>query len=140
MKTLSEKIQFQCPECRATLRVPTDCAGRCGQCHTCKAVVRVPGSRVRTPRTSSTPRSSHTRERGKQRERGQKRERGEAHRRPCPQCGESVLLTAPRCRHCRSWIDPEESKESRQLLVRNTSAILLLLAVCLRVAHVLAIG
>ncbi|MBL4844903.1 MAG: hypothetical protein JKY65_05190 [Planctomycetes bacterium] len=127
MKTLSKKIQFQCPDCRASLQVRAYTVGRRIQCHTCRAVVRVPGSRVRAPSTSSTPRTS------------EERVKGDAHRTPCLKCGKSILLTAPRCKHCMSWVESEEeSKEERQLLVRNIAAILTLVVVCIRVAVVLA--
>src|SRR5262245_15330551 len=46
-------IQFQCPSCRSTLRVPDDLAGRKVRCPKCRGVADVVSSPVSVPAAAS---------------------------------------------------------------------------------------
>ncbi|MCO6458213.1 MAG: hypothetical protein J5I93_23150 [Pirellulaceae bacterium] len=51
-------IEFACPSCRTTLRVPDDSAGKQARCPKCNAVIPVPGGAAAAPGEFSPPRPS----------------------------------------------------------------------------------
>lgn len=102
-------ISMNCPSCDAKLKAPDDAVGKKTKCPKCGAAVTVPEpiydaevipeaidpyglDEPAPPPLSSSAAVG-----------------GEA-RRPCPMCGEMILVSAPKCRFCGEIFDPTLKK------------------------------
>ena len=77
-------IKFNCPYCRQFLEAPADMLGQLIECPSCKKTfeVAITQARVVPPPPISQP------------------------TRPCPFCGESLLMTAQKCKYCGEFLHP----------------------------------
>ena len=98
-------IALFCPHCNTTLSVPDQYAGRRGRCRRCRESVKVPQSSdpaalaiVQEAIADADPVTEA--------EEAEIAAGPDDRRRPCPACGELILVTAVKCRYCRELFDP----------------------------------
>ncbi len=115
-------IKMNCPSCGKTLSAPDAAAGKKAKCPTCGQVMTVPAVVLKaenvsapapapstpvSPQPSAGPRENLTDPmRGPAVAPTPSGPGGEA-RRPCPECGEMIIVGAAKCRFCNAIFDPQ---------------------------------
>lgn len=80
-------IKFACPECLRQLIVDSQAAGRVFNCPQCSKPIRIPRRR----NAPSAPQPAQRLEK--------------KHHKDCPYCGEQILMSAIKCKHCGEFLD-----------------------------------
>lgn len=114
---MMEPIQFKCGSCGATLRAAAEKVGKKTRCPKCKEVSVVPApdapvAEEATPEPAITATKPHEPLAPAQFE--------ELERKPCPYCGESILSTAVKCRHCGEFLDRSKAPPAKSRKVSTT--------------------
>jgi hypothetical protein len=85
-------IKFDCPKCGKSLAIDEQGAGRNVQCPECSQAITVPQKPVAVPPPPAPPIPEPS-----------------PQHKPCPFCGESILATARKCKHCGEFLDGSKS-------------------------------
>ena len=90
-------LTLNCPNCKASLHVRSEYAGKQMQCPRCSATVAVPAAETLAADIKAVaPASSAS---------------SAEPTRPCPRCKKPILLAARKCRYCQAWLDDREGDE-----------------------------
>ena len=110
-------IKVMCPGCKKTLSIPSKYFGKVVACPNCRAELSIPlpseAPRKAKPDVTSTasspappvvspplqglpPKPAHS----------SSAERSNAQNKACQYCGEEILSTAKKCKHCGEFLDP----------------------------------
>lgn len=91
-------LDFDCTHCRRRIRAPEELAGKKAKCPQCQQVVDVPEPVYQAEEIAPPPAPPGA---------PFDAEAGETagERRPCPMCGEQILVSALKCRFCGSVFD-----------------------------------
>jgi DNA-directed RNA polymerase subunit RPC12/RpoP len=94
-------IEIACPHCNRQLEVPAELAGQVAECPACQGRIQLPARASQDPpqtkkkivlhRSPVAPRLSAPTESGPR-------------MKNCPHCGEQILATATKCKHCKSEV------------------------------------
>jgi predicted RNA-binding Zn-ribbon protein involved in translation (DUF1610 family) len=110
-------INVKCPSCGKTLAAPDAAAGKRAKCPGCAQIITIPAAvqqaeiigaaapvaaAVQDPYGTSDPAPATSR--------ALPAARGEQ-RRPCPDCGEMIIVGAAKCRFCGAIFDPRLKSE-----------------------------
>jgi predicted RNA-binding Zn-ribbon protein involved in translation (DUF1610 family) len=87
-------IAFDCPECSGHLVVDAQAAGRVVNCPQCSKQIRIPRSGNPTSSPPPTPAVE------------------EKQHRDCPYCGEQILASAIKCKHCGEFLDGRPKQQA----------------------------
>lgn len=96
-------MQIQCPSCSKAIKAPDEKAGSVVTCPSCEGQMQLPAADAATP----APAPAETKEEGRE-------------TRVCPQCGETVLAVARKCKHCRSILLAPGKRFKGRKRKRNT--------------------
>lgn len=77
-------LEFNCPHCNQSLKVPEEMLGQPINCPSCNGAIALPDPEPKQTLASS-PQPKPTR--------------------ACPFCGEEILLSAVKCKHCSEFLD-----------------------------------
>lgn len=116
-------IEFQCPHCGKTLKTSDDKAGANAKCPGCSELITIPangsngGAEADSPATEAQYQAENEDVGDKPPERHSSAEHAQrkpsnsdtSERQPCPMCGESIPISAKRCRHCGESLVEEEA-------------------------------
>jgi hypothetical protein len=96
-------IQFPCPTCGKELKAPDETAGRRGKCPHCQGSIVVPEP---VYQAEEVPVADAVADQDVYALEPQAPEAPVENRRPCPACGELIMVTAVKCRFCGEIFDP----------------------------------
>jgi predicted RNA-binding Zn-ribbon protein involved in translation (DUF1610 family) len=106
-------IVFNCGDCGSRIQAPDNLARQQARCPTCQAVVTVPEKAFNAEEVPSRPASTRPTDFDFRSSTGQddssqiySSEEASEDRRPCPMCGEMILMDAVKCRYCGEVLDP----------------------------------
>ena len=91
-----------CPHCDQELEIPTEMQGQTIQCPTCNEDIELPSPEPASPLGKSRTASQQTRP--KKRVVTRRRE-SISPTKPCPYCGEAILRSAQKCKHCGEFLN-----------------------------------
>src|SRR5690242_4122227 len=94
-------ITFKCTTCDRLLKVKEEMAGRRVRCPECRAVLQVPELQD----AEESPAPTQPAEVGYAVAAPESTEGSAEKRRPCPMCGEMILMDAVKCRFCGEIFD-----------------------------------
>jgi len=80
-------VKITCPHCEQPLRLPDALYEEPAQCPLCEGAFEAQWRARPEPLPAPAPPVDDS-----------------AVRQPCPRCGEPILKTAAKCRHCREWL------------------------------------
>jgi membrane protein YdbS with pleckstrin-like domain len=97
------QFKFNCPHCQQPLEATEDLLGKTVDCPTCKGPIKIPNSSVEAPAPPAPPVPSPPAV-------PELSARQERQVRDCPFCGEEILATAIKCKHCGEFMDGRGTK------------------------------
>jgi hypothetical protein len=103
-------IQFQCPSCGKELKAPEETAGRKGKCPHCAHPIQVPEQVYEAEEVPVADAAADQEAYALEPEAPQT---PAENRRPCPACGELIMVTAVKCRFCGEIFDPTLRRAGR---------------------------
>lgn len=128
-------ISFICPKCQQQLESPPDLAGQLLDCPGCGQPIEVPypkkaASPINAPRSQSPipktpsppPPASST---------PNDRNRTTPQSKTCPFCGETILSTAKKCKHCGEFLDGSHAKTTTDLAASSNTVRVLVISIVL---------
>jgi hypothetical protein len=104
-------IQFDCPSCGKQLKAPDETAGRRGKCPHCQNPIQVPEL---VYEVEEVPVAEEAPDQGAYALAPEEAPRPQENRRPCPACGELIMVTAVKCRFCGEVFDPTLRRAARK--------------------------
>jgi predicted RNA-binding Zn-ribbon protein involved in translation (DUF1610 family) len=90
-------LTITCPSCRARLNVKEDYAGKDMRCPRCSATVAVPEAGETLVEVAEAQPAEPPTDAGPTK--------------ACPSCGKRIVLSARKCRYCRTWLDDDEEDD-----------------------------
>ena len=90
-------LKFNCPHCEQSLEVPEDMLGQTIECPSCNGSIQLP-----EPEPQAPPAPKPTQAPKKKLVTG--RSKPSTSTKPCPYCGEHILRSAQKCKHCGEFL------------------------------------
>ncbi len=100
-------ISVKCTDCGKSLKAPDALAGKKAKCPDCGATVPIPKAMVEAEEIHDEPAESYDDEYGSPAADSEARK-------PCPMCGEMIVVAAAKCRYCGEVFDGRVSKSGRR--------------------------
>ncbi len=98
-------FKFNCPHCNQSLEAPEDLLGQTIECPSCNGSIQIPAPEQQpapTPDPPSVPKKKIVNNRSKQ----------SGNTKPCPSCGEHILHSAQKCKHCGEFLKGQHEVET----------------------------
>jgi uncharacterized protein (DUF983 family) len=92
-------LKFNCPHCKQSLEAPEDMLGQTIECPSCQGAIQIPSPQ---PELKSAPKPQQLTA-ARQRPVASQTTAA-ADTRPCPYCGENILRSAQKCKHCGEFL------------------------------------
>lgn len=80
-------FKFNCPHCKQSLEAPEEMLGQQINCPSCNGAIKLPNPQPKKPTVVPSQPTKQTK--------------------ACPFCGEEILSTAVKCKHCGEFLDPK---------------------------------
>jgi len=89
------EFKFNCPHCQQSLEAPEDMLGQTIECPSCNGSIQLPEPEAQpAPAPTSAPKKKIVTHRSK----------SSGNTKPCPYCGEHILRSAQKCKHCGEFL------------------------------------
>ncbi|RKY06410.1 MAG: hypothetical protein DRP56_07455, partial [Planctomycetota bacterium] len=98
-------LKIHCVSCNKSMSVPEKYAGHKGKCPSCGAVNKIPPTDK-----GPLPESANTV--GGLTDNHEASDISSNQTRPCPMCGENILISEKKCEHCGEFLLPQNSNAS----------------------------
>ncbi len=133
-------LELNCPHCQQPLEAPEEMLGETVECPSCQGSFQLPNPTPAPPPQRPKPMPPHPKKKATQQQRpapprSSLQSNTTTPTRPCPYCGEHVLRSAKKCKHCGEFLDAgmrmqSQQKQSRNMVKPLLIAIILALVVC----------
>lgn len=97
-------LEFKC-KCRQKIKVDDKHAGKSGKCPKCKQIIEIPLATIVDIEPQASDASYELKKETKE----------------CPCCGEDILETAKKCKHCGEWLVVSDERKGAGFSEKGTS-------------------
>ncbi len=91
------EFNFNCPHCDASLEAPEDLLGQTIECPSCNGSIQLPEPEPQAPPAPAPPTKPNKKI-------VTNRSSSSGNTKPCPYCGEHILRSAQKCKHCGEFL------------------------------------